>query len=224
VHGCRRDSSWQPRSRCCAARRKWDGSKWTRTPAPSLHLTDNDALNAVSCTSPSACTAVGSDKAGDGSVALIERWNGSKWSLQNVSPQPATTLNGVSCTRTECWAVGQEVVYDPSISYRPVIERWTGGTWSVMTIPFPSGGTPAFYGVACHGSSSCTAVGYGIVIYHAHSVPAASVEHWNGHTWKLQPRRLRREACRLGLNLFSIKLEKGSQTVRYRPPRAIRSR
>ena len=53
----------------------WDGTRWTlqATPKP----TDNLTLNAVSCTSATACTAVGSSNdisfAGP-DVALVERY------------------------------------------------------------------------------------------------------------------------------------------------------
>jgi hypothetical protein len=62
-------------------------------------------LEAVSCSSASACTAVGNDRNPVGiSVTLAERWNGTAWQRQHT-PNPAEdtsgsidpNLTGVSC-------------------------------------------------------------------------------------------------------------------------------
>jgi hypothetical protein len=58
----------------------------------------------VSCTSSTACTAVGS---GFYDGALAERWDGSRWSPQTVGDSSGA-LTSVSCsTATRCTAVGQ---------------------------------------------------------------------------------------------------------------------
>jgi hypothetical protein len=66
----------------------------------------SSVLIAVSCTSATACTAVGSGN----TRVLVERWNGETWSVQ-PTPKPAgssdSVLMGVSCTSaTACTAVG----------------------------------------------------------------------------------------------------------------------
>jgi hypothetical protein len=90
----------------------WDGTSWSihNTPNPTINVT---GLLGVSCTSPSACTAVGSYAYGQDSLAtLVEVWNGTRWSIQST-PIPNTTdqifnvFNGVSCpSSTACTAVG----------------------------------------------------------------------------------------------------------------------
>src|SRR5262249_58803312 len=91
----------------CAAggdqgRGTWTGTRWragaVAGPAGGQIL----ALNGVSCTSASACAAVGSYfSMGEGPLTLAETWNGSAWRFQ-PSPNPATEgrnqLNTVSCT------------------------------------------------------------------------------------------------------------------------------
>src|SRR5215467_13227659 len=67
-------------------------------------------LQAVSCTSATACTAVGSSSTSTTTVTLAERWNGTKWSIQHT-PNPTgasfVPLKAVSCTSaTACTAVG----------------------------------------------------------------------------------------------------------------------
>src|ERR1700727_1937865 len=68
------------------------------------------ALNAVACTSPASCTAVGSYVSAAGQVSLAEGWDGSAWTVQ-PTPNPAgafsTALDGVACgSAGACLAVG----------------------------------------------------------------------------------------------------------------------
>jgi hypothetical protein len=56
----------------------WNGSSWSTQRNPLLRGT----LDGVSCTSATACTAVGLAQSRGGGRPLIERWNGTSWSLQ----------------------------------------------------------------------------------------------------------------------------------------------
>jgi hypothetical protein len=105
---------------------RWDGKVWSvqRPPNPSGALTGT--LEAVSCTSQRACTAVGRAGTGLGSRALAERWNGTSWIIQHaLAPTGArgSHLGGVSCvTTTTCVAVGSYNNGLPQL----LVERWTG--------------------------------------------------------------------------------------------------
>ena len=91
-------------------------------------------MNAVSCTSPVACTAVGNG---------VSRWDGRRWSIQ-PAPIGADTLDGVSCTSTDaCTAVGSGVY------------AWSGHRWSSVRIAFAGELT----GVSCPSHALCVAVG-----------------------------------------------------------------
>lgn len=89
----------------------WNGKAWTiqssANPAGVAELT----LNAVSCTSSRACTAVGYYETNDfvPTTAFAEAWNGRAWAIQNT-PIPAggdsSLLNGVSCLPSSCTAAG----------------------------------------------------------------------------------------------------------------------
>ncbi len=95
----------------------------TRSPG-----TTNDTLNAVSCTSPTPCMAVGGT-ATDRSATLAERWNGSSWA---VLPTPrgiqcggdlCDILNAVSCTSANtCIAVGS---LGDGAPYAPLAARYS---------------------------------------------------------------------------------------------------
>ena len=84
-------------------------------PQPDRRAVEPSVLQGVSCTSATACTAVGDYVNRDGTqVTLAERWNGTSWTIQST-PNPTgaqyagwtATLQGVSCTSaTACTAVG----------------------------------------------------------------------------------------------------------------------
>jgi hypothetical protein len=88
------------------------GSTWKVEPTPNLAGAEINEFSAVSCSSATACTAVGSRAASLSSpgFTLAERWNGMSWRIQHtILPNGAasTTFTGVSCaSATACTAVG----------------------------------------------------------------------------------------------------------------------
>ena len=93
----------------------WNGSVWAIQPTPNPSATQGSTLSAVSCTSPTSCTAAGNYQSGNvtnfGALqTLVEVWDGTTWSLRstpNPSPQ-RDLLTGVSCGASQvCTAVGQ---------------------------------------------------------------------------------------------------------------------
>jgi hypothetical protein len=165
---------------------QWNGRGWRiqHTPNPPGN---GWFLIAVSCTSPSACTAVGGrlTTPGKPSGTLAERWNGHTWSIQRTPNPPGhgvKLLNGVACTsRSSCMAVGNE--FDPATgeSLGTLAEQWNGRTWRIVPTfkSAPTGPNAALNGVACTSASACTAVG--------NQTPAKTLaERWNGRTWQVQ--------------------------------------
>jgi hypothetical protein len=69
-------------------------------------------LLGVSCSSSTACTAVGYYKTVDSmtvAMTLAERWDGAKWSVQttpNAANYDRSYLNAVSCAAGGCIALG----------------------------------------------------------------------------------------------------------------------
>jgi hypothetical protein len=135
---------------------RWNGKAWAVQPTPTI-LGDSVGFSGVSCTSASACTAVGSYGNVDGSGGtMAERWNGTTWVMQSIpNPNGTGVLTGVSCTSAyACTAVGY---YG---GYVTLAERWNGKAWVVQTTPNPSGATESFLeGVSCTSASVCTAAG-----------------------------------------------------------------
>lgn len=136
---------------------RWNGTTWTvltTTPPPAGSAAP--ALTGVSCSSSSACTAVGGYGGEDfTSGAIIERWNGTTWALQS-SPTPASALLSVACpTAVKCVAVGSAWA-----TYSALANVWDGTTWTAQTRPASPGATGAqLQGVACLSATSCEAVG-----------------------------------------------------------------
>jgi hypothetical protein len=101
----------------------WNGTAWSLETTPNPTGATYSSLQALSCSSASACTAVGFS----GISTLAEAWNGALWSIQatpSLSPG-ASSLSAVSCTGpTFCFAVGQYSKYFP-FSYVPLIERYS---------------------------------------------------------------------------------------------------
>ena len=156
---------------------QWDGHRWRLEPTPTLTGIQFTFLSDVSCTAPSACTAVGGTDQG----AVAERWNGHQWRLQhtpNIS-QGGAGLAGVDCTSSSsCTAVGGS-------NAGTLAERWNGKKWNLQPSSTPRGTQRIFLNnVVCTGRSSCTAVG-------AYQPGNAGdfktlAEHWNGSKWTAQ--------------------------------------
>ena len=138
----------------------------------------------MSCTSASACTAVGDSSNGATTVTLAERWNGTTWSIQ-PTPNPAgasfTFLYAVSCTSARaCTAVGDSSNGTTTVT---LAERWNGTTWSIQHTPNPTGESFILMtGLSCASASACTAVGD----YNNGTTTVTLAERWNGTRWSIQ--------------------------------------
>jgi hypothetical protein len=137
----------------------WNGSIWSLQQTAQVAGAGGTDLSSVSCTSPSACIAVGAsfDPALTDETPLIERWNGISWSVQ-TTPDPGaepSELNGVSCTSSRaCTAVGGA---GPYYQAQPLVERWDGASWSVERVPSGHGAVPQ--AVSCASNVVCTVLG-----------------------------------------------------------------
>jgi len=145
---------------------RWNGSTWSiqQTQNPSPNPDPDDALNAVSCTSRSACTAVGSANVGQGFFEPeAQRWNARRWSTQLPTPNPAAnavqlslSVNGVSCTsRRACTSVGS---FSNDFRSLTLAQHWNGLSWSDQRTPRLG---LVLNGVSCTSATVCIAVGSG---------------------------------------------------------------
>jgi hypothetical protein len=141
----------------------WNGTSWSTQATPLPSGAKAGSLSGVSCTSPSACEAVGSYANSSGAtVTLAESWNGTAWTIQ-ASPNPngatASSLSGVSCTSASaCSAVGNTVINGTRVT---LAEAWNGTSWAVQPTRNPTGQYSALVSVSCVASTGgCLAVGY----------------------------------------------------------------
>jgi hypothetical protein len=169
----------------------WNGSVWSIVPSPNTSPTVDNGLNAVSCSGPTFCVAVGAVGSPDNQTpqTLIESWNGSVWSIAsspNSLPSQPNILAGVACTSpTFCISVG-DYRYGgnpPGIS-QTLIESWNGSTWSIVPSPNTSPAQPnSLAGVSCVNPTTCFAAGSGATV----TAYQTLIESWNGAIWSIVP-------------------------------------
>ena len=156
-----------------------DAAGWSiqRLDQPGVAL---GQLTAVSCSSDTACVAVGVV----GTRALAERWDGTSWRVLTMAvPTDSSSLAGVSCSSAvSCVAVGS--AYGPSPA-TALVERWNGSTWTRQrTARVGHARSTRLTGVSCPSARVCVAVGVSEVgsVVHERSL----VERWNGSRWQVQ--------------------------------------
>jgi hypothetical protein len=165
----------------------WNGTAWKFVSTPPPLTPGGTALNTVSCTSTSACMAVGYYGFNDGTgtqVALAEQWNGTTWKIR-TTPTPGSSgfLGGVACTApTACLAVGAHET--PTIFLVTLAEQWNGTSWKVTPSPNPRGfGVATFGDVSCPAAAACMGVGSWTDPTGESSFNLA--EAWNGTSWSI---------------------------------------
>lgn len=159
-------------------------SGWSIQATPTLNGPPQGVLDSVSCTAAD-CVGVGNYVSPAGTqVPLVERWNGSAWTMQTTpAPPGGGVLYGVSCAPTSCTAVGYE--FDGSGVQVTLAEQWTATTgWVIEPAATLSGATKSVLsGVSCTAASACTAVGYYI---NASGTGQTLGEAWNGSSWSVE--------------------------------------
>jgi len=164
---------------------RWDGAKWSVVPGAIPRGSTGTYLAAVSCAGATACVAVGNYTSSSTSgSALVERWNGHKWSTMNApdaASAATTTLQGVSCTgpasASTCWAVGSYATSVDGTPFYTVTERMVHGKWTVVPSPNAHGDhISSLNAVSCSSVKSCFAAG-------SWGSGATLIEQWNGKRW-----------------------------------------
>jgi len=154
---------------------EWNGNVWTPAEPPGG---GDGQLNAVSCSSPESCLAIGSfsDPEGGQAGELADRRNGSTWT--SLSPPialggPGSVLNAVSCVAgPHCVAVG------PTFAGKTLVFSWNGGSWQPLkAAPVKGVSKLSLDSVSCASANSCVAVGNGS------GKPGDVAEVWNGASW-----------------------------------------
>ncbi len=163
---------------------RWASGSWSVQTTPNPSGFTSAYLSSISCTSSTACTAVGAWSGGSGQQPLVMSWNGTRWSLGTPAAISGSSfaLSGVACTSSSaCTAVGGAFAGG---AYSPQAMRWDGSTWRLQSVSLPSGASGAsLAGVSCTSSTHCSAVGYS---YDSLGVLSAMPQLWNGSSWTAQ--------------------------------------
>ena len=149
------------------------------SPNPAASLA---TLASVSCPDSTSCFAVGDGYAHGKDRPLVERWDGTAWSVV-AAPDLAVmgSLGAVSCVSSRsCMAVGDSFAPTGGLA-RTLIAHWDGGSWSRIASPTPGQGA-MLAGVSCVDTSNCAAVGE---LTSASGIQRTLVERWNGSTWSV---------------------------------------
>lgn len=153
-------------------------ASWTIVPAPGA-----GALNSVSCTSWSACTAVGvlgTPVYGPGQV-LAERWNGRAWSVEPLTPPAGgqSEFTDVSCGSPRFCVADGLLVYGSTSS--SLLGTWNGSRWSIRKLRRGLSG----------GALSCTSRRFCVMVEGCTARWCLKVgsrpEAWNGARWSPMP-------------------------------------
>lgn len=144
---------------------RWNGTTWSSVNTANMVGSPTMTLSGISCTAATACTAVGSYTLNGRTAPLVQRWNGSGFSVQKATDptgvvEEATSgvLDAVSCWGPEaCTAVG---THSTPSETQPLIEGWDGTDWALQPAAVPSGiTTSTLDAIACAGAFNCLSVG-----------------------------------------------------------------
>jgi hypothetical protein len=159
----------------------WDGKRWTvvRCPSPVTGNPIRSELVAVAIEAPDDVWAVGDWSPIERhapSYALIEHWNGIRWSMVPAPLPPGHTTTGpiiavTAISPTAAWAYGDGGII-----------RWDGKRWRFVTKPPRRGLGTELTGMAVISARDIWMVGTtGVTKFRA------LAEHWNGSKWTTAP-------------------------------------
>ena len=167
---------------------RWNGRAWRTVPLPSG---DFD-LWSVAAVAPDDAWVVGAR--GNGylprSHALIEHWNGVRWSVIHLPRLAASFLYSVSAAGPRsAWAAGATYRSNRAGRFvsrwtRPLLLHWDGSSWREQSLPW--GRRPVTLDkLVATGPSSVWVVSTGQEDS-ATGLPSL-IEHWNGTRWQEVP-------------------------------------
>ena len=168
---------------------RWNGTTWRVQAIPNPGRSTGTGFAAVSCSTPTACTAGGSyDTASHLGRPVAAGWGGRSWHRQavpaRVGASVASGLVGVSCASARtCIAVGYGTATTGEST--TLAERWDDSRWRIQRSPVPAGTVSAgLSGVSCPSPRTCTAVGQ---FFNSGQRELPLAERWDGTRWRIQP-------------------------------------
>ena len=153
---------------------------WSKPQTGPLRTAQRTALNGADGLSSNNVWAVGYSKAGGAYKTLVERWNGTQWSIV-PSPNVGTSHNvlvDVDALRSDlAWAVGY---YREGSLRRTLLLRWNGTQWNTVPSPNPGTLSNTLLDVAAIAPNDVWAIGY----KSSGAGYQSLILHYNGTNWE----------------------------------------
>jgi hypothetical protein len=164
----------------------WDGTRWSVVPSPNIPGRFNN-LQGISESTTDDAWAVGSAQSFDAQsvVPVIERWDGSTWSLVRDVPAPGdyNFLSDVAArSSSDVWAVGS---FFRASGTHNLIMHWDGAGWSQVDAPSPGLEDNNLEAVIALSADDAWAVGDAADSGVSSRKPV--VLHWDGSAWSVVP-------------------------------------
>jgi hypothetical protein len=170
---------------------RWNGSSWRVVNSPAPPSSIGSALSGVKTFSATNAWAVGSfsTSAQPSTRTLIQRWNGSSWSVV-PSPNPDPTTNLLSdidgASAGDLWAIGNMGFDGYGGTVAGLVLRRNGETWSRVNVPGSESdatfSVPRLQDVVAIAANDVWIVGSAFHRTLFKMVPYAL--HWNGLSWQ----------------------------------------
>lgn len=162
----------------------WDGTQWGVVTSPNADTSGDNTLTSVDALSSTNAWAVGSSRTATSRTSLIQRWNGTSWTIVS-SPNPGTlgnSLLGVAATApNDIWAVGWKNSGD---GLQSLLLHYDGTGWTEgVTVPKVGTGDNVLTGISAVSSDDVWATGY----YVDGTKYKTLTLHYNGTTWSHVP-------------------------------------
>jgi hypothetical protein len=164
---------------------RWNGTQWRVVASPNAGTTgDRITLTSVDALSSTNAWAVGSTLTATSRKSLIQRWNGTSWTIVS-SPNPGTlgnSLLGVEATGSkDIWAVGWK---NSGNGLRSLLLHHDGTGWTEAA-PVPNVGTGdnVLTSISAVSNDDVWATGY----YVEDTQYKTLTLHYNGTTWSHVP-------------------------------------
>jgi hypothetical protein len=168
----------------------WNGTQWQIVASPNVGTNTSNTLASVDTLSRTDTWAVGSywtvTAPGVGTVrkTLIERWNGTSWSVVS-SPNPSTFSNSLldvaAIGPNDVWAVGWKL--SPQ-GLRSLILHYDGTAWTAKSaVPTVGTGDNVLTGISAVSANDIWATGY----YDDGAQQKTLTLHYDGSSWSSVP-------------------------------------
>jgi hypothetical protein len=163
---------------------RWNGTQWRVVTSPNAGTSGDNALTSIDALSSTSAWAVGSSRTANSRKSLIQRWNGTSWTIVS-SPNPGTfgnSLLGVAAAGpNNIWAVGWK---NSGNGLQSLLLHYNGTGWTEGAgVPRVGTGDNVLTGISAVSNDDVWATGY----YVDGTKFKTLTLHYDGTTWSHVP-------------------------------------